>query len=156
MSTLVAPQYFDFEADFIEDEVRCIPMIVRFKLDICGIKLKLSEWSKMNSFEREMLATLPCDIGIDVKHYRNYLEQVVEFRTGQQATSLSPLFKPGWSVLSSIPESVKERLQENSKSISLRQWQRLSILQRFALFKLSSGGHEHKNFLKALIEFNLG
>jgi hypothetical protein len=32
---------FDFEADFVGD-LRCIPMAVRRKLDLVGVKLKLS------------------------------------------------------------------------------------------------------------------
>jgi len=32
-------EYFKFEEDFIEEDVRCIPMIVRFKMDLAGIKL---------------------------------------------------------------------------------------------------------------------
>ena len=155
MTTLVATQYFDFEEDFVEDNVRCIPMIVRFKLDACCIKLKLAEWSKMNSYERDMLATLPCDTGDEVKRYGNYVEQVVNYRTGQPATPLASPVNTAWSILSAVPDMIKARLQEHQQEITLRQWQRLSPLQRFALFKLSSGGHEHKNFLKALMEFNL-
>lgn len=155
MTTLVAPQYFDFEADFVEDNIRCIPMIVRFKLDASCIKLKLAEWSKMNSDERDLLASLPCDTIEDISRYKQFLQQVVIFHTGQPASPLPPLVKPGWSVLSHIPEPVQARLEEMRRSITLRQWQRLSILQRFALMKLSSGGHEHKNFVKALEEFNL-
>lgn len=155
MTTLVATQYFDFEADFVEDNIRCIPMIVRFKLDACGIKLKLSEWSKLDSYEREVLANMTGDKGDEVVRYRSYLQGLILSRTGQPATLLPPTNKPGWSVLSDIPHSIKERINELNKSITLRQWQRLTILQRFALFKLSSGGHEHKNFLKALVEFNL-
>jgi hypothetical protein len=44
--------YFRFEEDFVEDNVRCIPMIARFKLDTCGVKLKLAEWSRMSVEER--------------------------------------------------------------------------------------------------------
>jgi hypothetical protein len=39
--------YFAFENDFV-DTFRCIPMIVRYKLDTCGIKLKLPEWVKLS------------------------------------------------------------------------------------------------------------
>ncbi|WP_353849846.1 nitrate reductase associated protein, partial [Hydrotalea sp.] len=30
-------EYFQFEEDFVEENVRCIPMIVRFKMDAVGI-----------------------------------------------------------------------------------------------------------------------
>jgi hypothetical protein len=39
--------------------------------------------------------------------------------------------------------------------ITIEAWKDLSILQRFALIKLSRPSHENKNFLSALAEFNL-
>jgi len=60
MSNITTATHFLFETDFMEENIRCIPMIVRFKLDTCGIKLKLKEWSKMTVEERENLVTLPC------------------------------------------------------------------------------------------------
>ncbi len=33
---------FDFESDFVAS-LRCIPMCVRFKLDLCEIKLSLRQ-----------------------------------------------------------------------------------------------------------------
>jgi len=41
-------EYFRFEEEFMENNMRCIPMVIRFKMDIAGIKLKLSEWKKFS------------------------------------------------------------------------------------------------------------
>ena len=59
-------------------------MIVRFKLDACGIKLKLNEWSKMNLEERNNLADMQCALPAKMKllHYRNYLRRLIINRTG--------------------------------------------------------------------------
>jgi len=35
------------------------------------------------------------------------------------------------------------------------QWKNLNSLQRFALIKLTRGGHENENFIPALREFGL-
>ncbi|MBL0744781.1 nitrate reductase associated protein [Chryseolinea lacunae] len=148
-------EYFRFEEDFVEDNVRCIPMIVRFKLDAAGVKLKLAEWSKMTPHERERLATLSCETEEEISIYQRYLKHLVWHRTGQEATPLQVQANPAWSVLSTLPELLSAKLSEVNQTISLLQWQRLSVLQRFALLKLSSGGHEHKNFQKALEEFEL-
>jgi hypothetical protein len=40
-------------------------------------------------------------------------------------------------------------------NITLKQWQNLTPLQRFALLKLSHSSHENKNFLPALREFKI-
>jgi hypothetical protein len=146
--------YFKFENDFVEENIRCIPMIVRFKLDVCGIKLKLSEWSRMNKKEREMLAELPMDTREEIFYYRAYLKDLIFARTGSQATELTAI-NTTWATTNDIPEDVVNNVSRYSGSLSLMQWQQLTDLQRFALIKLSQSSHEHKNLPKALREFEL-
>ena len=50
---------FAFERDFA-DSLRCIPMSVRLKLDRCGIKLSLRQWSRLTFSERKWLSTGRC------------------------------------------------------------------------------------------------
>jgi len=153
--TALAIEYFKFEEDFVEDNVRCIPMVVRFKLDACGVKLKLAEWSKFSPEEREALAVSPCNNEMQIERYRNYLQDLILWRTGNKATPIVIGENPPWSVLSRIPDRLTEALRRTGYDISVAQWQGLGTLQRFALLKLSSSGHEQKNFTKALHEFNL-
>jgi hypothetical protein len=147
--------YFNFEEDFVEDNVRCIPMIVRFKLDACGIKLKLSEWSKMLVAERKILAELVCDSNEDILNYRDYISQVIFKRTGNEATDLPIELNPDWANNHAVPQLLQEKLQEFNGSISLQQWYTLNDLQRFVLIKLCKPGHENRNFPKAAREFGL-
>ncbi len=148
-------EYFDFEGDFVEDDMRCIPMIVRYKLDMCCVKLKLREWSLMTTRERENLAMLPCATVNEVRQYRTYLEGLIWKRTGQPATLLPPVVDAPWEYGKNVPDGVRKRLDEHQLDISFFQWNALRVLQRFALVKLSSSDHEHKNFVTALSEFNL-
>ena len=155
MTTLTTETYFTFEADFVDDDVRCIPMIVRFKLDACGIKLKLKEWSKMTVEERENLATLPCESSASISSYREYLKQIIQYHTGEAATEIPVMQHPTWSVVDEIPFPIQEKLTEFGWTVSVQQWKALSDLQRFALLKLSYPGHENRNFPRAIREFNL-
>jgi hypothetical protein len=50
---------------------------------------------------------------------------------------------------------VQEKANEIEHAIALDQWASLTPLQRFALIKLSRSGHENRNFLPALQEFDL-
>jgi hypothetical protein len=154
-STTTTIEYFSFEQDFVEENVRCIPMIVRFKLDACGIKLKLTEWAKMTVGERIALAESPCDTREEITLYKNYLQQLVLEHSGQEATELKIDESPLWAMLAEVPRLFLEKLKYYNVSVSVSQWQRLSTLQRFALLKLSSASHESKNFLKALRDFDL-
>lgn len=155
MNTLVTENYFTFEADFVEDNVRCIPMIVRFKLDACGIKLKLKEWSKMETEERENLATLSCETDQEVADYKKYLIDVIKKHTGETGTEIPVMTNPPWTRVDEIPYPLQEKLKEFNWAISIVQWLKLSELQRFVLLKLSYPGHENANFPKAMREFNL-
>jgi hypothetical protein len=147
-------EYFDFEKDFMEDNIRCIPMIVRFKLDACGIKLKLKEWSKMDQEERENLALLPIDEGSQLKAYLEYLEKTVIYHTGEKPTSLEQQ-NLLWTETDQLPLPILNKLKELNQEITLAQWKSLSVLKRYALLKLSRPGHENRNFPKALKEFGL-
>ncbi|HEY0655623.1 MAG TPA: nitrate reductase associated protein [Chryseosolibacter sp.] len=155
MNTLTAETFFAFEADFVEDNVRCIPMIVRFKLDSCGIKLKLKEWSHMTAAEREQLALLPCHTADEIGHYKNTLLAFIRKYTGESGTEIPVMINPPWAITDEIPYPLQEKLKEFNWAISIRQWLQLSELQRFALLKLSYPGHENRNFPLAMREFNL-
>jgi hypothetical protein len=146
--------FFQFEADFV-DSLRCIPMQVRYKLDTCGIKLKLSDWNHMTQAEREALVELPCSTETEIQAYQDYLQQLIIKHTGTPPTTLPIEPEPAWLNSSTIPNSIQDKAQEIGVNINLAQWVSLTPLQRFALIKLSRSGHENKNFSKAIAEFHL-
>lgn len=148
-------EYFNFEEDFVEKNIRCIPMIVRFKLDKAGIKLKLAEWNKFNVDERVELAKRSCDNEEAIEQYNHYLVALIKERSGKEATELAVDPYPGWADMNKLPGLLQERLKEMGGHISVGQWAGLTNLQRFALLKLCKPGHESKNFPKALKEFGL-
>jgi len=148
-------EYFRFEEDFMEENIRCIPMVVRFKMDLAGIKLKLSEWGRFYSSEKIELALLPTSSETEIYHYRNYLCELIVKHTGKQATELVIEQYPVWQNLNELPHILKEKIAELQLEISINQWQSLTNIQRFALLKLCRPGHENKNFPKAAAEFGL-
>ena len=147
--------HFQFEEDFMENNIRCIPMTVRFKLDAAGIKLKLAEWNKFSVAERNQLTILSCNDQNEIKSYRNYLFQLVVMRTGNEPVNLIVDKNPAWANMELVDPSLQSKTKEYNWVISLTQWQSLTKLQRFALLKLYKPGHENKNFPKAMKEFNL-
>lgn len=148
-------EYFNFEEDYVEENVRCIPMIVRFKMDKAGIKLKLAEWSKFNIEERIELAKKDCSNEAKAKEYNDYLSQLIEKHTGKAATVLEIDTNPAWADLSTVPGILNEKLREFGWSVSGNQWCGLTNLQRFSLLKLCRQGHENKDLPKAMKEFRL-
>ena len=146
-------EYFKFEEDFIEKNVRCIPMIVRFKMDAAGIKLKLAEWSRFSIGERIELALKACGNETEVALYKNHLASLVKKYTGKSATVMEVDKNPLWSITGTVPVMIEEKAMESGYDIWVSQWKSLTDLQRFALLKLCREGHENKNFPKAIMEF---
>jgi hypothetical protein len=147
--------FFNFEQDFVTS-LRCIPMVVRFKLDTCGVKLKLMHWHQMTQAERASLVELPCEPNEpSVDAYKRHVQQLVCHYTGAPASELVLEAHPAWLVLAAVPEQVQAQAQHHVAQVSVVQWAELSALQRFALIKLSRPGHENHNFWPAMQEFGL-
>ena len=62
---------------------------------------------------------------------------------------------PLWANLDNVPEALQQKAMEFNWVITVNKWKQLTDLQRFALLKLFSPGHENKNFPKAMAEFGL-
>jgi hypothetical protein len=147
-------QFFEFEADFV-DSLRCVPMQVRYKLDNCGVKLKLQHWHSFSAIQRQKLIDQPCHTATEIKNYRETLRSLVLGNLNTYPNDLAIAEHPLWLQTNAIAPSVLQHLQDLKLAIALSQWQNLNPLQRFALIKLSSSNHENNNFLPALQEFGL-
>ncbi|TAD80368.1 MAG: nitrate reductase associated protein [Oscillatoriales cyanobacterium] len=145
--------FFEFEMDFVEG-LRCIPMVVRYRLDTIGIKLKLVHWNQLTESERLQLVDWPCETAVEQTAYRDRLRQLVAGRLGDVPKDLLIEASPLWES-SAVPEGVATKVAEEGMTLSSEAWRSLTVLQRFALIKLSRAGHENRNFPIALREFGL-
>ncbi len=145
---------FQFEADFA-NTLHCIPMQVRLKLDTCGIKLKLNQWSLLSESDKKQLLTTNCNSPEETASYRRLLKELIQEKTGQEATELLIDKAPAWLNQTEIPQRILDKAAEEKLSFSKEMWSNLTPLQRFALLKLSASGHENRNFLPAFKEFGL-
>lgn len=146
--------FFEFERQFIEAGFRCIPMCVRYKLDIAGIKLKLETWCKLNKKERFSLGTLACYNQEDIARYESYLVELI-----RKYESDDPIRLPAGLSTEDKPieiyQQVSDRCIQYGIALKWNDWMSLTALERFALSKLWRYGHESKNFIPALKEFGL-
>jgi hypothetical protein len=133
--------FFQFETDFI-DSLRCIPMQVRYRLDTCGVKLKLHQWNLFTLADRAELVDFDPQTEVEIDRYRELLVRLIQERSGEEATLLTITTKPSWLNEAEIPAVLAEKIIAADIHFSLLQWQQLTILQRFALIKLSGASHE--------------
>ena len=146
---------FAFESDFVAS-LRCVPMAVRFKLDLCGVKLSLRQWSRFTLDERQGLRLSPCDRDPEIAAYRDRLTRLILERTGERPTRLS-LTR---AEISPPRDRTPKAVAAFAASAGLgpphdADWSRLSSLQRFALMKLTRDNHDNINFAPAMREFGL-
>jgi hypothetical protein len=146
--------FFAFEADFV-DSLRCIPMAVRLRLDVSGVKLKLNEWSKLDQAQRLRLVQAPFANGEDIRAFAQDLCVLVEKITGACPSMLAEMPEPVWENGDEIPAQILEQAEKVGMTISPADWSALTPLRRFALSKLSRPGHENRNFIPAMKEFGL-
>ncbi|MCF0073881.1 nitrate reductase associated protein [Dyadobacter sp. CY261] len=149
----ITTRFFAFESDFV-DSLRCIPMIVRYKLDTCRVKLQLSDWAKFDYYEKDLLAEHSCHKVEEIDAYAALVNGLV-WKYTSTIPSLLKTLDPSW-VQPQVPMEVREKVQEwDLPVISIGQWRQLDVLERFALVKLSRSGHEGRNFPRAMAEFGL-
>ena len=144
---------FAFEADFVED-LRCLPMAVRRKLDLAGVKLKLSHWHALDPNEPARLLVW-CDAPAAIVDLRQWLQRRTAELADGPARAIDPAIAADWQQLEAVPERLRAACEQLGSGVELAQWQSLDELQRFALVKLSHPGHEHRNLPRALMEFGL-
>ena len=149
----IAHACFGFEAEFTA-ELRCIPMAVRRKLDLAGVKLKLVHWNGLTVAERQRLLAWP-DGTAAVAELRLWLLE----RTAQQAAGVAPTLpiacQESWQQHQQTPPAVHQACSDQGVLLGDAAWASLNELQRFALVKLSQSGHEHRNLPLALAEFGV-
>jgi hypothetical protein len=148
----MSARYFEFESDFV-DTLRCVPMCVRHKLDLAGVKLKLNEWSKMDPAERAYMAEMPCGTRDEVRGFRDFTSLLVRINCGALPSLMTPP-EALWDA-PEAPAQVTGKAAALGASIPPATWNSLDVLQRFALVKLSRPGHEGANFAPALREFGI-
>lgn len=129
-------------------------MWVRWKLDLCGVKLKLSDWVSLSTDQKKIFFDKECN-GTEVQAYRECLISTVKDIVGRDVSTFEPDDHPPWLNLEEIHQDVLNKLSSIGETIHMNQWRALQDIQRFALVKLSRSGHEGHNFIKALVEFGI-
>jgi hypothetical protein len=146
---------FEFETDFA-GALYCIPMAVRRKLDLCGVKVSLKQWNRFTLEQREHLVSRECDTPEEADAYEREVARLLEARAGDTPEFLDRDVGTEWKDTSAVPQRLIDYSQERGVAApTLDQWAALTELQRFALFKLTRPGHSNENFVPAMREFGV-
>lgn len=149
---------FEFEQDG-RYPLRRIPMVMRFNLDACGIKISLTAWITLSREQREELVCMPCESDYEKNLYRARLAAMLAQHADNPDASIELVEveqAPAWQNRNGLPQDMIDSLQELGLPLpTFAYWSGLSDLQRFALIKLTRSGHKNANLLPAMKEFGL-
>ena len=149
-TTQSASHCFAFEQDFIGNW-RCIPLCVRRKLDLSGVKLKLNHWLALSQDQRQQLVDWP-DTPEALQDLRDHLRQCTASMPDGRAKDLDPVTAAPWQQVDQLPEEVADAAAARGGEFTSTHWREIRELDRFALCKLVRPGHDHHNLAAAFNE----
>jgi hypothetical protein len=130
-----------------------IPLHVRMKLDLTGIKISLQTWLAFSSEERWVLCHLPINSEEERKVFSSYLDFLSRRYLDEKLSLASTVTDPPWKIPGRIPDPVRAKSSERGRTVTLEEWSRWDIYQRYAVWKLSVSKNEPAQFYEALREF---
>lgn len=162
-----APLLFGFEIDSSED-FTYIPMIVRFHLDRCGLRISLDQWQRLPLDDRRRLARFPVaagaapDMAPDRENpeaeagFGEALARMLHAQGADAAETFEPEAAPGWADRAAVPPALAAQCAlAGLPAPSTAQWAALGPFERYVLAKLSRKPKLNHDFIPAMREFAL-
>ena len=143
---------YKFESE-IYPEMSRIPLNVRMKLDLTGLKMSLKSWLVFSLEERNALCDLPVETDEERAAFTSYADQLSRRYFGEPAAPAPPVANPAWEDRERVPDSVTAKGRKVGHPITLAEWRAWNRYQRYALIKLSTTKNEPELFIQAIKEF---
>jgi hypothetical protein len=141
---------FHYEKAFYPNLDR-LPLHVRMKLDLAGIKLSLKQWLAFHIEERNAICHLPIEQEEEKQAFKDYVNFLSRRYCHAPAQELPPM-EPLWEFSDHVPAPVRERSGDNGKAVTLDEWIGWASHQRYALYKTAVSKSEPENFFAVLGE----
>ena len=139
---------YDYEAEFYPTLSR-LPLDLRRKLDVTGIKISLKDWLAFTMEERAALCRLPCDSDDEKQAFILYLDFLSTKYLGKPAEKAAPISEVLWSD-SALPAAVVERSQSLRAAVTLDEWRRWQSHHRYGLYKTAVSKTQPEAFEQVL------
>ena len=140
---------FDYEAPYYPNLDR-LPLHVRMKLDLTGVKLSLKDWLAFHIEERTVICHLPVDDEDEKQAFREYLNFLSQKHCGAPAKTLPPMEPFLWEIADQVPGPVLEQSASDGKAVALQEWINWASHQRYALYKTAVSRSEPEKFFAVL------
>ena len=141
---------YQYEAEFYPTLSR-LPLDLRRKLDVTGIKLSLKDWQTFSFEERTVLCHLPCDTDDETGAFINYLDFLSRKYTGAPIERMAALDGALWDPMA-VPKAVAEKSSALNRAVTLDRWRRWPAPDRYALYKTAVSKSQPEAFEQILIQ----
>ena len=144
---------YPFESDETKS-LAIIPLSVRYKLDVCEVKLHLQQWQKLPLADRQALVDAPFTSEADIDACKKLLHALVDRHCGEAATVHPLTGDEPWLDASRWPQVVIDQCEREELVLPPQErWATLDEAQRHALFVLGRSKHSQREFRAALQNF---
>ena len=143
---------FKFE-DEVHQNLGCVPMAVRRKLDRIGLKLGLEQWRQLSQGERLAVCHLPVDSAEEQDAARVFIREAVQERSGEVVKELPAQLRSAATPPGSPPPTLIIHARTAGIALGQAEWECLDEDERYALIKLGGSELPSHNLVAALHEF---
>lgn len=141
---------FRYEAEYYPNLSR-VPIDVRMKLDVTGVKTSLNDWLSFSFAERTVLCHLPCASDEEKAVFTAYLNFLSQKYRGVPVPRTKIMDNALWE-RSPVPEPVREKSAESGVVITTSEWLGWQPPQRYALYKTAISKSQPEAFADVLDE----
>jgi hypothetical protein len=143
---------FDFEGD-IHASLACVPLVVRRKLDLVGLKISLAGWNALPREERLALCHLPAEADEDLTVYAEVLRAfAARAEAPLEPLPGDPIRRTAWSTAATC-ERLRARL--GTGELDEGALSRLTEEERYAVVKLAEPARDPEKLLVLVRELGL-
>lgn len=141
---------FRYEAAFYPSLSR-IPLHVRMKLDLVGIKISLKDWLAYSFEERAALCHLPAEDAEEQRVFANYIDLLCRRYRDTPVEIAERLDSARWDA-GAIPAEVAQKSAACFNTVTITEWQSWEPHQRYALYKTAVSKSQPEAFADVLSE----
>ena len=142
---------FRCEAEFYADLSR-LPLHLRMKLDLAGVRFSLKEWLAFSFEERAVLCHFPVDTAEERQAFVAYLDFLSRKYRGAPLALTAPVNGSLWDDPDRVAEPVAAKSAANGQPVSVAEWAGWNSCQRYALYKTALSKNEPNAFSDVLDE----
>ncbi len=142
---------FEHETEFYPTLSR-LPLYVRMKLDITGVKVSLKDWLAFSMEERQVLCHFSLETEEEKQIFSSYLNFLCRKYRGKSVEMVAPMNESLWNTVDQIPQNVLERSQAEAQVVNRQEWNGWKSHQRYAIYKTAISKTEPEQFFAVLKE----